>query len=162
MIKVKINNKYSHTIEKDGSKYILNGAVKSCEIQKLHEDCYQVIINNRCIIAHVQRNGQELAVRVNQNVYNLEFKDENDMLLEKLGIQTKKPRLYDHLKAPMPGQIVDVFVKKGDEVRTGQPILILKAMKMENVIKAPHDGVINEIYIVKDQKIDKDTVMVQF
>ncbi|RLC44892.1 MAG: hypothetical protein DRH57_08780 [Candidatus Cloacimonadota bacterium] len=49
--------------------------------------------------------------------------------------------------APIPGKILQLFVKLGDEVRTGQTLLIMEAMKMENEISAPINGVIKEIYV---------------
>ena len=51
------------------------------------------------------------------------------------------------LKALMPGRVVRLLVKTGDVVRRGQSLLILEAMKMENDIQAPVDGVVDEIFI---------------
>ncbi len=50
------------------------------------------------------------------------------------------------VKAPMRGTIVKIHVKVGDKVRKGQPIFALEAMKMENIIEAPADGVVKQIY----------------
>ena len=162
MIKAKINGEYNYLIEKKDSDFLVNGATQLCDIQKLGEDYYQVIMDNRCFLAKVYRNERELIIKINQKDYHLEIKDDNDMMLEKLGIKSKSTRFHDHLEAPMPGQIIDIFIQKGDKIKAGQPLLILKAMKMENIIKAPHDGMISEVFVRKDQKIEKDTVMVQF
>ncbi len=51
------------------------------------------------------------------------------------------------IKALMPGRIAQVLVEKGDEVRRGTGLLVLEAMKMENEIPAPADGVIDEIFV---------------
>jgi len=51
------------------------------------------------------------------------------------------------IKAPMPGRISRVLVEKGTEVRRGEGLLVLEAMKMENEIPAPADGVIDEIFV---------------
>lgn len=162
MIKAKINGKYDYLIEKNDSEFLVNSAAKICDIQKLSKDYYQVIMDNCCFLAKIYRSEQELIIKINQRDYRLEIKDDNDLMLEKLGIKSKSTKFHDHLKAPMPGQIVDIFIQKGDKMKAGQPLLILKAMKMENIIKAPHDGIISEVFVKKDQKIEKDTVMVQF
>jgi 3-methylcrotonyl-CoA carboxylase alpha subunit len=52
----------------------------------------------------------------------------------------------DALLAPMPGKVVKVSVKSGSKVKKGAPLIIMEAMKMEHVIKAPHDGEIENVY----------------
>ncbi|MEW8959924.1 MAG: acetyl-CoA carboxylase biotin carboxyl carrier protein subunit, partial [Moorella sp. (in: firmicutes)] len=49
--------------------------------------------------------------------------------------------------APLPGTVVDVWVKPGQKVSQGQVLLIIEAMKMENEIQAPFDGVVHEIMV---------------
>jgi len=58
------------------------------------------------------------------------------------------------VKALMPGRIVRVLVAKGDAVRKGTPLLILEAMKMENEIQAPADGVIDELFVTAGQTVE--------
>jgi 3-methylcrotonyl-CoA carboxylase alpha subunit len=58
------------------------------------------------------------------------------------------------VKALMPGRIVRVLVARGDAVRKGTPLLILEAMKMENEIQAPADGVIDELFVTAGQTVE--------
>jgi 3-methylcrotonyl-CoA carboxylase alpha subunit len=59
------------------------------------------------------------------------------------------------LTAPMPGKVVAVLAAKGQEVKKGEPLVIMEAMKMEHTIAAPHDGVVDDIlYGVGDQVAD--------
>ena len=62
----------------------------------------------------------------------------------------------------MPGLIIELKVKDGDVVKQHDPLLILKAMKMENIIKSPVDGVIKAIRIKTGDKLEKDQVMISF
>lgn len=64
------------------------------------------------------------------------------------------------VKAPMPGTILDVKVNVGDEVKRGQVLLILEAMKMENEIMAPRDGKIVSIQVSKGASVNADDVLV--
>lgn len=58
------------------------------------------------------------------------------------------------VKAMMPGRVVRVLVNKGDTVTRGQGLLILEAMKMENEISAPADGVVDELFIESGQTVE--------
>ena len=58
------------------------------------------------------------------------------------------------IRALMPGRIVGVMVKKGDSVRKGASLLVLEAMKMENDIQAPSDGVVDELFVEAGQTVE--------
>lgn len=58
------------------------------------------------------------------------------------------------VKALMPGRVVRVLVAKGDTVRKGAGLLILEAMKMENEIQAPTDGVVDELFVSPGQTVE--------
>jgi len=62
--------------------------------------------------------------------------------------------------APMPGRITKVMVKKGDTVKTGDTVLIVEAMKMENEIHTPIDGVVKEIYVEEGDNANPDETLV--
>ncbi len=62
--------------------------------------------------------------------------------------------------APMPGNIVEILVKEGDEVKEDDELLILEAMKMENPICAPSDGVVKEIRVKEKDTVEVDQVLV--
>ncbi|MDR2410435.1 MAG: biotin/lipoyl-binding protein [Bacteroidales bacterium] len=65
------------------------------------------------------------------------------------------------LKSPLPGVILDIFVKAGDSVKQGQKVVLLEAMKMENNIDADKDGVIKEIKVSKGDSVNEgDTILI--
>jgi biotin carboxyl carrier protein len=68
----------------------------------------------------------------------------------------------DHLTAGMPGKIVKIFVKTGQRITQGTPILIMEAMKMENEMKAAQDCVIKEIKFNEGSSVDTGAVLVTF
>ncbi|MDA3892539.1 MAG: biotin/lipoyl-binding protein [Salinivirgaceae bacterium] len=67
----------------------------------------------------------------------------------------------ENLEAPMPGKIVEILTEEGRDVRAGEPLLILEAMKMQNEIQAPISGHIKKIYIKQGQSVLKDDLMVE-
>ncbi|MDH6304081.1 biotin carboxyl carrier protein [Parabacteroides sp. PF5-5] len=61
----------------------------------------------------------------------------------------------------LPGTIVDIEVKKGQEVKEGDLLLILEAMKMLNRVVSPVSGIVEDIYVQKGDKISKDHLMIK-
>ena len=66
------------------------------------------------------------------------------------------------LTSPLPGTVLDVFVKPGDAVKVGQRMLLLEAMKMENNIDADRDGVVKEVKVSKSDAVMEGQVLVVF
>jgi biotin carboxyl carrier protein len=63
------------------------------------------------------------------------------------------------VKAPMPGKILDVMVKVGDQVKEDDEVIMLEAMKMENPIYAPADGTVTEIKVKANDTVETDQLM---
>ncbi len=66
------------------------------------------------------------------------------------------------VRAPMPGHIVDIVVKPGDEVSVGQPLCSLEAMKMKNAIRSPRDGLIAGVEVTTGQAVAHGDILVTF
>lgn len=64
------------------------------------------------------------------------------------------------ITAPMPGKILSIKVKPGDQVKRGQVLLILEAMKMENEILSPRDATIKEIKVAEGASVDTGTPLI--
>lgn len=67
----------------------------------------------------------------------------------------------ENLEAPMPGKIVEVLTEEGREIRAGEPLIILEAMKMQNEIQSPASGKVKKIHIKAGQSVLKDDLMVE-
>lgn len=68
----------------------------------------------------------------------------------------------NQLDAGMPGKIVEVFVRPGDQLKKGAPVLIMEAMKMENEIRAPNEATVAKVYIKKGQSVEAGAKLVSF
>ena len=66
------------------------------------------------------------------------------------------------LSAPMPGNVIRVLVKAGDEVSSGQPLLVMEAMKMEHTIVAPANGIVEEVLFQPGDIVQNDAKLVKF
>ncbi|MEY3248595.1 MAG: hypothetical protein RL742_638 [Bacteroidota bacterium] len=98
-------------------------------------------------------NGRKQVVRV---------ADFYDRLVQALGFQAGGSQKINSVKAPMPGLVLEVSVAPGQSVQKGDTLLILEAMKMENVIKAAGEGVIKAIPATKGLAVDKGQVLIEF
>ena len=66
------------------------------------------------------------------------------------------------VKSQMPGKIIRILVKPGDDVKKGQALLVMEAMKMENEIKASQDGVIKDVKVAEGQAVETGAEMILF
>jgi acetyl/propionyl-CoA carboxylase alpha subunit len=103
-----------------------------------------------------------LKLKLNHRVFEIRKKGELDELISAMGLDVPKVRKLKELQAPMPGRIVNIAVKVGQELNVGDDILSLEAMKMENVLKAEGVGVVKEINIKNNDVVEKGAVMIEF
>jgi biotin carboxyl carrier protein len=66
------------------------------------------------------------------------------------------------LKAGMPGKVIEIYVKAGDEVKSGKPLLIMEAMKMENEMRASADVKIKEVCVKQGDSVESGAVLITF
>jgi acetyl/propionyl-CoA carboxylase alpha subunit len=106
--------------------------------------------------------AKTMLVKVNGRDYEVAITDRYDELLKSLGMDSTKSSKVNELKAPMPGLVLDVRVSEGQAVSKGDPIIVLEAMKMENILKSPADVVIRKIIAKKGNAVEKNQVLVTF
>jgi biotin carboxyl carrier protein len=68
----------------------------------------------------------------------------------------------DQMTAPMPGDIVEIMVKAGDQVKLGQEVCVLEAMKMKNILRAPRDAVVKSVEVSVGVTVNYGDVLVRF
>jgi biotin carboxyl carrier protein len=100
-------------------------------------------------------------IKVNGNIYEVRLQDVMDQLVNRLGLSIKTAHRVKDIKAPMPGLVRRIDVTIGQEIKEGDPILILEAMKMENVLKSPGEGRIAKILISEGAPVEKGQVLVE-
>jgi acetyl/propionyl-CoA carboxylase alpha subunit len=70
-----------------------------------------------------------------------------------------KAKHHSNVKAPMPGLLLKLKKRVGDEVKLGEAILILEAMKMENELRSPSSGIVKEVFFNEGQSVEKDSII---
>jgi biotin carboxyl carrier protein len=167
MLKIKTNNRdYDLVFEgRDFRKGTINEGAFEWDLIRLKEGGFHIIKDNRSFTVDVLKADhaeKSFVIRVNGNKYVLQAKDRFDLLLEKMGMSDFEATKISTVKAPMPGLVLDIIVHEGSEVKKGDPLLVLEAMKMENIIKSPGDGTVKEIKVGKGASVEKNQVLIQF
>lgn len=102
-----------------------------------------------------------MTVNVNGVSYDLEIKDKYDELLHEMGLDVVPEVKMTDVRAPMPGLVLKVMVKVGEAIQKGDQLVILEAMKMENVLQAEGDGVVKSIEVSQGDAVDKTQVLIE-
>jgi biotin carboxyl carrier protein len=102
-----------------------------------------------------------LGIEVNGNTYKVHIADGYDQMVEEMGLLVNTSQKVNEIKAPMPGLILDILVQVGQEITEGTPLLVLSAMKMENIILSQGDGVVKSIEVNKDDAVEKGQLIIE-
>ena len=134
-------------------QFIINGNEYNVEIRSIDEN-----------IARIEVNGTKYDVEIQRKIN----KPKTPRLLRpvstgpaKPGIDKKDRAAASPLSAPLPGTIIQIFVKPGDIVIKGQKLLIMEAMKMENQVLADKDGVIESIKVAPGQTVLQGDILME-
>ncbi len=163
MLQININNKYNLELSHTDKGVLVNSILLEADIVKINDTNWHIISNfksyNVELISFnkVQKIG---SFKINGNLYNVTAKDGFDILLDKLGINYTNTTKLTEVKAPMPGLVLHVFVADGMEVKKGDNLFTLEAMKMENIIKSTSDMVIKLVKIKPGDKVEKNQVLI--
>lgn len=152
-------------INNDDNGFVVNGKRVVWDVSKIDEGYFHIVAENRSYRAEVVESDAEkkrFIIKVNGRHYPVILQDKFDVLLEKMGMNANKGAKVNHVRAPMPGLIIDLRVKAGDRVIAGDPLVILEAMKMENIIKAPGDATVKSVKVKMGDGVEKNQVLIEF
>ena len=148
-----------------GEQASVNGNIINVDFSKIQKGSYQFNYNGKKIntdIVKIDYESKQVVLRIEGKKYTINIKEPVDIHLEKLGINTLQAKKVNNLKAPMPGLVIKTLVNEGDHVKAGEPLLILEAMKMENIFKAVADATIKSIKVTEKQAVEKGQELITF
>jgi biotin carboxyl carrier protein len=158
-------DKTSIKVEKSGDSIVINEEILIWDFKKTSDKFYHIIHQERSFtleVVNINSEEKTVILKLNNKPARVQMQDKFDLLLDKLGMNNQKENHAKEIKAPMPGLIFDIKVCEGEEVKKGDSLLILEAMKMENIIKSPGDGIVKNIKIKKGESVEKNQVLIQF
>jgi biotin carboxyl carrier protein len=155
----------TYSVEKNGCETRVNEQTITWDLKWIGDRKIHLIQGSRSLEAEllaVDLETKTIQIRLGHKTTTILLKDRFDLLLEKMGMNASGSDSLKEIKAPMPGLILDLKVAPGDIVKKGDVVLILEAMKMENSIKSPGDGVVKEVKVSLKQSVEKNQVLIQF
>lgn len=121
---------------------------------------YSVLIDNRSFVVGVCPNESN-RVNVNGTPIKLELLDAVHVHLRELGWDAQLEEKEGLINAQIPGLITKIFHAPDDVVHKGDPLFLIEAMKMENEIKSPVDGIVKRIGVTEGQTVEKGTNIIE-
>jgi biotin carboxyl carrier protein len=157
MYKIKVNTSHQFEITKADAEAI--------DCIETSDNTFHILHENTTIDASILNsdfNKKLYTVKVNNNTYEVNINNALDQHIEALGFEVGASIKINDIKAPMPGLILEISISEGQEVKENDALLILEAMKMENVIKSPRDGIIKSIKVKQTEAVDINSLLIEF
>lgn len=125
---------------------------------------FNVVKDHRSVNAKIMEadsTAKKQTIEVDGENFLIEIEDELDQVLDKMGFGAVANKQIKEIKAPMPGLVLEIAVTEGQEIKEGDKILILVAMKMENSILVHTNATIKRIAVTAGQAVEKGQVLVE-
>ncbi|MEM6261777.1 MAG: biotin/lipoyl-containing protein [Bacteroidota bacterium] len=153
------------TLERQNGDYLLAGKAVDFSLKSGDHRQYTMQYEGKQYkvdVLELDPISKEVTLRINGKKTHVKIRSKMEKLLKRLGLENALATKLDALYAPMPGLIHDILVSPGEKVEAGTPLIILEAMKMENVIKSPGAGVISKVEVEKTDSVDKGALLLNF
>ncbi|GAB2775862.1 acetyl-CoA carboxylase biotin carboxyl carrier protein subunit [Salinimicrobium soli] len=159
-----MDQKYKVIVNGDMEFSFSREQISALDTQKKSSDSFHILKDHVSYSAGFRKKdflNKTYTVKINSNTYEVKISNELDLLIEEMGLSLAAANVIKDIKAPMPGLILDVNVEAGSEVKEGDYLLVLEAMKMENTLTAPRDGVVKSISVKKGDTVDKNELLIE-
>lgn len=164
MNKIKINDRSELNVAVENNIAHIDDSTIGWDMKELPDGTFSILADGKsynAIIENIDREAKQLKLKINGNAYELAIKEPIDQLLQKMGLNISTVKKADSIKAPMPGLVLKILVTEGQSIKKGEPVLILEAMKMENVFKAPADAIVKAIKVEEKKAVEKGEVLIE-
>ena len=154
-------NQFKATVN---NQFAFDNVAPELDFVPMSDGRYHVLRDNisyHAEILHTDYNTKSFTIKVNGSVYEVQLADQYDQLVNRLGLAVVSQLKIREVRAPMPGLVLDISVQAGQAVSKGDPLLILEAMKMENVLKSPGDGVVKKILVARGEAVEKNSLLIE-
>ena len=159
---------YSAVLSASGSVHELEitpEALAKADIRSIDDQTVHLILGHQSYlirVIHADYLTKEFVLRINGKDFSVKLRDEVETRVHALGFDISRNHIRQkQITSPMPGMVLKILVTQGEEVSEGQAVLILEAMKMENILNAPTAGTVQQLHVVEKQNVDKNQLLIE-
>jgi biotin carboxyl carrier protein len=165
MYKINVNDQYTIELDSKNGSFQLDGKPVDIDIRELNNGHLHILHQHKSYMVEVVSSAtadKTAVIKIKGKLYHTVIEDQFDRLLKELGMENISGQLIAEIKAPMPGLVLSINVSEGQEVKKGDSLLVLEAMKMENMLKSTTEGIIKKINVARGDKVEKNQVLITF
>jgi biotin carboxyl carrier protein len=164
-LELKVNNRNAivKEVKREGNVLTLSvdNELYEVDIVKVNNQEFSVLYNGRSFNIEVIESKEPKHFNVNTLYFKFDVEVvDNESRYRQSRMQSKQILTDNTIRSPMPGKVVRVFVKPGDIVDAGQPLIVLSAMKMESEFKAGQRGIVKEVPVKEGDTVDNNQLLV--
>jgi biotin carboxyl carrier protein len=141
-----------------GFEVNLGGKKIKADLRQAGPTSFSIIVGNRSFDLDVIRQGDDFVISSRAGVTRLTMEDARRRLMNSRGSREVSGKVQ--MRAMMPGRVLSVAVKAGDQVEAQQGVLVIEAMKMENELKSPKAGKVVEVKVAAGQTVEKGELLI--
>lgn len=161
---IKVNDRSFQVESSNEKEGKIDGTPYELDLIGDAEKGFSVIYKNRSYQVQVieqDPQSKTFTLKVGNSLQVVEASDRFDLLLKELGMEDLANAAVNDLKAPMPGLVLALRTEVGASIKKGDPLIVLEAMKMENVLKAEGDATVKSIAVEKGQAVEKNQILIE-
>lgn len=145
---------------KPNDQLVVDGDSVQADFQSVSDQpVYTLLLDGESYEALVYPSDRGVQVLLRGRLFDFTVEDERQQRLRQSSGGAAMQTGEYQLKAPMPGMIVSIPVEEGQEIQSGEDLVILESMKMQNELKAPRDGVVSRVRVKPGDNVDQNQVL---
>lgn len=164
MYKVNVNEHYNFELSAVSDTIQLYGKDLAVDIRPIGNGLLHFLYKNKSYTAEVVSHDtitKKLVVKINSRTYDIAIEDSFDLLLKEMGMISGIGKIALEVKAPMPGLVLSVNITVGQQIKKGDSLLVLEAMKMENMLKSATEGIVKKVLVNTGDKVEKNQILIE-
>ncbi len=164
MLQATVNDKSAFSIKQEDGIFSVDDVAVDWDAAWQPNGLISILHNGKsytAIVEKADRAAREVTLRVNGQQYKVNIQEPIDLLLKNMGMDLRSMQKAEPVKAPMPGMVLKVLVSPGQQINKGDALVILEAMKMENILKATATATVKAIKVGERIAVEKGAVLIE-